>query len=272
LHYTQIDDKSCWSGLECNFCGKEEPFPFKCSYCGEYFCAEHRLPENHTCKMYAIARPPRNQFEQGWRSYGLSPSFKAGHISKNEAIAFLIGAVLVWLVGYGVIYSLIPPYGPSSLAFYINSVLFVASFLIHEYAHKLVANLNGLWAEFKLNAFGLALTLISIISPVFKIISPGATVVFGITDVKTMGKIAVWGPLTNIIISLIILPFVLFFEQGYLLIPAFYISTLISLFNLLPVSILDGRKVFSWNKLIWSVCFTYSFLGFVYSLYLLGLV
>jgi Peptidase family M50. len=132
--------------------------------------------------------------------------------------------------------------------------------------------LNGLWAEFKLNAFGLALTLISIISPVFKIISPGATVVFGITDVKTMGKIAVWGPLTNIIISLIILPFVLFFEQGYLLIPAFYISTLISLFNLLPVSILDGRKVFSWNKLIWSVCFTYSFLGFVYSLYLLGLV
>ncbi|MEM3637588.1 MAG: AN1-type zinc finger domain-containing protein [Conexivisphaerales archaeon] len=257
--------------MECNYCGKEEPFPFKCSYCGEYFCADHRLPENHACKMYAIARPPRDNVHGHW-NYTVNPTFKPGRISKNEALSFLIGAILVWLVGYSVIYGLISPYSGNVFAFYLNSVLFVAAFLIHEYAHKLAANLSGLWAEFKLNFFGLILTLISIISPVFKVIAPGATVIFGITDVKTMGKIALWGPLTNIIMSLIILPIILFDEQGYLIIPSFYISSLISLFNLIPLSILDGQKVFAWNKIVWLVCFCYSLLAFLISLYLVGVI
>ncbi|KXB05565.1 hypothetical protein AKJ50_00560 [candidate division MSBL1 archaeon SCGC-AAA382A13] len=36
----------------CSYCG--EPFgvemPFTCKYCGEKFCGEHRLPENHECE------------------------------------------------------------------------------------------------------------------------------------------------------------------------------------------------------------------------------
>jgi len=33
----------------CEFCGKEETFPHKCSYCGKTFCSVHMLPENHEC-------------------------------------------------------------------------------------------------------------------------------------------------------------------------------------------------------------------------------
>jgi len=34
----------------CAACGKAlEGLPFKCRYCGEYFCVEHQLPENHAC-------------------------------------------------------------------------------------------------------------------------------------------------------------------------------------------------------------------------------
>ncbi|MBL7169513.1 MAG: hypothetical protein ISS48_00665 [Candidatus Aenigmarchaeota archaeon] len=34
----------------CAYCGKElEELPFKCRYCGEYFCVDHQLPENHAC-------------------------------------------------------------------------------------------------------------------------------------------------------------------------------------------------------------------------------
>ncbi|MBS7631671.1 hypothetical protein KEJ47_08935 [Candidatus Bathyarchaeota archaeon] len=33
----------------CKHCGKEDVFPFKCNYCGGFFCLEHRLPENHDC-------------------------------------------------------------------------------------------------------------------------------------------------------------------------------------------------------------------------------
>jgi len=35
----------------CAHCGKNlEGLGFKCRYCGEYFCVEHQLPENHSCQ------------------------------------------------------------------------------------------------------------------------------------------------------------------------------------------------------------------------------
>ena len=34
---------------ECSECGKQT-MSFTCHYCGEKFCSEHRLPENHDCK------------------------------------------------------------------------------------------------------------------------------------------------------------------------------------------------------------------------------
>ncbi len=33
----------------CHFCGKAAMMGFTCSYCQEYFCSEHRLPEKHHC-------------------------------------------------------------------------------------------------------------------------------------------------------------------------------------------------------------------------------
>lgn len=37
--------------VNCSFCGRKiEGYSFwRCHYCGEYFCGEHRLPENHNC-------------------------------------------------------------------------------------------------------------------------------------------------------------------------------------------------------------------------------
>ncbi|MDP2218210.1 MAG: rhomboid family intramembrane serine protease [Methanolobus sp.] len=36
-------DKKCW------ICGREEHLPFKCRFCGNVFCSQHRLPEQHAC-------------------------------------------------------------------------------------------------------------------------------------------------------------------------------------------------------------------------------
>jgi membrane associated rhomboid family serine protease len=33
----------------CTVCGKRIYLPFKCKFCGNSFCDEHRLPENHWC-------------------------------------------------------------------------------------------------------------------------------------------------------------------------------------------------------------------------------
>ena len=42
--------------VKCYYCGKEVDFPFRCEYCKRYFCAEHRLPENHECQ--ALPKSP----------------------------------------------------------------------------------------------------------------------------------------------------------------------------------------------------------------------
>ncbi len=34
---------------ECSYCGEEAGIPFKCKFCGDVFCSEDRLPENHEC-------------------------------------------------------------------------------------------------------------------------------------------------------------------------------------------------------------------------------
>jgi predicted nucleic acid binding AN1-type Zn finger protein len=34
---------------ECAFCKKEVTMPYRCSYCDQYLCDEHRLPERHLC-------------------------------------------------------------------------------------------------------------------------------------------------------------------------------------------------------------------------------
>lgn len=42
----------------CEICGQDELIPFKCSYCGKIFCAEHRLPEKHNCSSQPKTPPP----------------------------------------------------------------------------------------------------------------------------------------------------------------------------------------------------------------------
>ena len=40
----------------CAVCGKQERMPFKCKFCGNTYCSEHRLPENHDCVGLEIYR------------------------------------------------------------------------------------------------------------------------------------------------------------------------------------------------------------------------
>lgn len=50
---------------QCKICGKETQLPFRCNYCDEFFCAEHRLPESHNCRKKPLTSP----------SYISSPKF-----------------------------------------------------------------------------------------------------------------------------------------------------------------------------------------------------
>ncbi|MDG6928970.1 MAG: hypothetical protein JRN39_02805 [Nitrososphaerota archaeon] len=242
--------------MKCHYCDTEEPFPFRCSYCGENYCGEHRIPENHFCPMYAVARPPRGGYAStADGDVSFTPTFRPGRVGRREALSLLGGMALVWLVGLSILLQYYPSSTPLNLALVVNGSLFVASFVLHEYAHKYSANLHGLWAEFRLNLTGVIFTVISIFSPFLKVIAPGATMIFGSADDATMGRIAMWGPVVNIAMSAVLLPVVLI---APLIVPAYMLNSFIAVFNLVPLGILDGRKIFVWRRNVWGLMMGYS--------------
>ena len=40
----------------CCYCGDMTDMPFQCNYCQDYFCPEHRLPEEHRCVKLTLIR------------------------------------------------------------------------------------------------------------------------------------------------------------------------------------------------------------------------
>ncbi|MGB9676534.1 MAG: AN1-type zinc finger domain-containing protein [Candidatus Bathyarchaeales archaeon] len=268
--------------MQCERCGKEVFLPFKCPYCGGYFCAEHRLPENHECPQMERARmpvwaTPPTIVIQKQEPYEYSVTYVAVEPSKKGKIRFSTKeiqhlAVAALLVA-GIALSLAIPLdsrmatiNPTTLA--ALTLTIVASFFAHELAHKITAQKRGYWAEFRLTLMGAILTLISVISPIFKVISPGAVVVSGFADKESLGKVSIAGPATNIILSTMLLIAYSFNPQGalaqiFLFGAAF--NAWIALFNLIPLGILDGFKVFLWSKYVWVSAFSASLILTWYS-------
>jgi len=176
------------------------------------------------------------------------------HFSNKEITHLTIAALLVIGVGLSFMgFSTIFYVDYAILASFI--IIFTTSFLTHEIAHKIAAQRKGYWAEFRLTIMGAFLTLLSIISP-FKIISPGAVMVAGLAEKESMGKISIAGPATNIALSTIFLAIAFLLPQynlTFMLGAAF--NAWIALFNLIPFGLLDGFKIFLWNKKIWVLAF-----------------
>jgi Zn-dependent protease len=141
-------------------------------------------------------------------------------------------------------------YGLTILAIVVGIISL--SFVLHEFAHKILAQKYWLWSEFRLDPFGTLISLSTALMP-FKIVAPGSVVIMGsrITK-KNMGKIALVGPLTNV---LLVIFFISLSNISYFFQFAALLNADLAVFNLIPVSVLDGRKVYSWNKKIWVTVF-----------------
>lgn len=258
--------------MNCDKCQKETFLPFKCQYCGGYFCSDHRLPENHECPRIKLARMPREETRpitvQKPSNYKYTVSYdslnktKSGlRFSIKEIEHLTIATLLVVGIGLSII-------GSEQLfqEDYVMTTgfisIFAASFFIHEIAHKAMAQRKGLWAEFRLTLIGAALTLLSVFSPLFKIISPGVVMISGYADTRTIGKVSIVGPLTNITLSATFLTAALLAPLNpsakFILTVSAFFNASISVLNLIPFGIFDGFKVFIWNKKIWALAFTVS--------------
>lgn len=134
-------------------------------------------------------------------------------------------------------------------------VLVVLGFLLHELAHKVVAQRLALWAEFRASAGGLGLALLLCVFTTVIFAAPGAVLIVGQATRRHSGLISVAGPLTNIAVGFAFLPFLGsspnppelgpgvgdFFEMAVL------VNALLAIFNLLPFPPLDGSKIVRWS-------------------------
>jgi len=197
---------------------------------------------------------------------------KAVYVSPKEAKHLSIAAVLVVCIGFSMVLYLgfMSYLGWTWLMTSVFALVLTASFLVHEMAHKVTAQKRGLWAEFRLTTWGAVITLISVILP-FKLISPGAVMIAGPAQLDEVGKISIAGPSINLALGGVLLGAALV-PSPYVSLFAFtaYINATIAVFNLIPIGILDGYKIFSWNRKVWALAFAVAVAFAVPSYYLVS--
>jgi Zn-dependent protease len=200
--------------------------------------------------------------------YGQEPFKRKNHISTSPKELKHIGIAAALVIGIGFSIGLYATLLPGFAGFNfiwtlpmmaVFAVIMVASFLTHEIGHKIIAQRSGLWAEFRLTTWGALLTFASIFLP-FRMIAPGAMMIGGTLQKKDdLVKISLAGPITNLIYSCMFLGLAFTlpvpFAWGSMLLFAAYLNAFMAVFNLIPIGILDGFKIYSFNKKIWALAF-----------------
>ena len=159
-------------------------------------------------------------------------------------------------------------------AFIIGGIFWIIplapAFTVHEIAHKIVARNYGCWAEFRASPAGLRFGIILAAIFGFFIMAPGAVMVAGNTTRSQFGKIALAGPVSNILLWALGLGMVVLGletteftsmingkERGLLYLWCWG-NVGLGAFNMLPFGPLDGRKIKTWSDSIywfWALIF-----------------
>ena len=200
-------------------------------------------------------------------------------IGTSELIDLLI-SFAVLTIAFALVGGDLNSLTPERLA--IVAVAVGTGFMLHELAHKFVAQRYGYWAEYKMSLWGLALTVVMALTIHIVFAAPGAVMIrknssysspgysdnfegddayWDRMDRKTGGEdlwISLAGPLTNVILTMF---FFALLMSGMLTTPlfigmavtAFQINLMLAAFNLIPIDPLDGGKIFRGNALIWVI-------------------
>jgi len=207
--------------------------------------------------------PPR---EYMYFPKGSLDSGKPGKFSSVEIRQLLISMVVLTfsftfaLTGNNLITGLSQGFSPSQIPYGLAISFFgiVTAFFFHELSHKIIAQKQNLWAEYRMFPQGLILALILGLLTPFVFAAPGAVMFMGGSRDHETGKIATAGPLANIIVAAITLPiyqYVVFEQQiiGQIIGFVCLINAFLATFNLLPFGPLDGVKIIRWNATVWII-------------------
>jgi len=176
---------------------------------------------------------------------------------------------------------------PSADVLFISAIGTGTGFLLHELAHKFVAQRYGYWAEYRANRPGLVLIIVMAFLG-FILAAPGAVMIykarsspedaywaglssgssesvgsFGLPgQAETERKEELWislaGPLTNIILVIAFFALIVsaVFTSGLWFVAlnrALFINLTLAAFNLLPFGPLDGAKIWRGSHIVWAI-------------------
>jgi Zn-dependent protease len=137
----------------------------------------------------------------------------------------------------------------------VSFILVLSGFMMHELAHKFMAQKYGAWAEFRMFPSGLMMALVlSMLGFLFA--APGAVYIQGRITERQNGIISAAGPVTNIVFGAVSLLAAYAVGNGllaYILLLLANINVFLGMFNLIPFPPLDGSKIYSWNPLAYAL-------------------
>jgi len=118
-----------------------------------------------------------------------------------------------------------------------------------------------------------AVALAALVGVVFA--APGATVIYDINgrgiSREQNGKISVAGPIVNLVLCIPFAALLIYGGTGNIVtmigMIGLQVNAMIAVFNMLPVSVLDGRKVFAWNKAVFVIMILAAFGALLVSFY-----
>ena len=148
---------------------------------------------------------------------------------------------------------------------FIGLLTFTPGFLVHEIAHKIQARKYGCWAEFRASPSGLRFGVILAALIGIVLMAPGAVMVAGNTTREQFGKIALAGPVSNVVLWCIGLVCAVAFGGSDPIIDVlirFWLiaNSVLGAFNMLPFGPLDGKKIRTWSvPIFWIwliICFS----------------
>ncbi|MBI3413176.1 MAG: site-2 protease family protein [Candidatus Aenigmarchaeota archaeon] len=168
----------------------------------------------------------------------------------------LASAALIFIFSY-------PEFLSQPSLLFASAMAIASGFVLHELAHRFVANKFGVTARFAMWKEGLAIALILAIATngSFVFAAPGAVMInsvrFSLRGLVALGKkeygiISAAGPVTNLFLAA---AFALLHSStaDNLFLYAAHVNVSLALFNMIPIPPLDGSKVISWSLAVWAV-------------------
>ncbi len=199
------------------------------------------------------------------RNFGSVPDegfFDGGAKDNVELLKAWAGTTLAYALFITGVGNLLSNIGGALQNLLIAGVVCGLGMILHELAHRFVARRFGAQAHFLANTQMLLVSIVLACLPIgLLFIAPGAVWHRGVISARQGGLIALAGPATNMVLSLLFLAiYPILFALGLdsrllqeLCFLGVSLNASLGLFNMIPAGPFDGAKVLAWDARVFGV-------------------